>query len=185
MQESHAGSEVVVPLSGDSGRCCESPGSGARSQKAWCVLRASKGRGSSLPAGQQSGIRCPLQACVLQGRLGEYFKRLFLKKVFIYFLSVLCFVAEQAFSSCGEGAYSPVTVPGLLIVVASLVGTRTLDAQASVFAARKHSSCSSQTLERRLRGCGPQESTARGIFPGQGSTPCTLCWQADSYSLYH
>ena len=83
MQESHAGSEVVVPLSGDSGRCCESPGSGARSQKAWCVLRASKGRGSSLPAGQQSGIRCPLQACVLQGRLGEYFKRLFLKSFWI------------------------------------------------------------------------------------------------------
>ena len=30
---------------------------------------------------------------------------------------------------------------------------------------------------------GLSRSTARGIFPGQGSNPCPVHWQADSYPL--
>ena len=43
---------------------------------------------------------------------------------------------SRHFRAVVSGGCSPVTVPGLLIVVAPLVGTQTLDAQASVFAAR-------------------------------------------------
>ena len=32
---------------------------------------------------------------------------------------------------------------------------------------------------------GPSRSTARGIFPDQGSNPCPLHWQADSQPLSH
>ena len=32
---------------------------------------------------------------------------------------------------------------------------------------------------------GPSRSTARGIFPDQGSNPCPLHWQADSQPLRH
>ena len=32
---------------------------------------------------------------------------------------------------------------------------------------------------------GPSCSTARGIFPDQGSNPCPLHWQADSQPLHH
>ena len=32
---------------------------------------------------------------------------------------------------------------------------------------------------------GPSCSTARGIFPDQGSNPCPLHWQADSQPLRH
>ena len=32
---------------------------------------------------------------------------------------------------------------------------------------------------------GPSCSASRGIFPDQGSNPCTLHWQADSQPLRH
>ena len=32
---------------------------------------------------------------------------------------------------------------------------------------------------------GPSRSTARGIFPDQGTNPCPLHWQADSQPLHH
>ena len=32
---------------------------------------------------------------------------------------------------------------------------------------------------------GPSRSTARGIFPDQGSNPCPLHWQTDSQPLCH
>ena len=159
-------------MSCDSGRCFESPGSGARSQKGWCVLWASQGPGSPPPARQESRSSCPLQVC--RGQPDQFsraiwesiLKYFFLKSIYL-FVSVLGFVAEQTFSSCGEWGCSPVKVPGLLIVVASLAGTQTLDAQASVFAAR-----SIVVAARRLQSAGFM-AVAHGIrAPWQvGSSP--------------
>ena len=82
-------------------------------------------------------------------------------------LSLCC--CAQAFSSCSEW--------GLLFscgVQASHCGgfsccrAHALDTWASVVVAQALS-CSS----------------ACGIFPDQGSNPCPLHWQADSYPLYH
>ena len=47
---------------------------------------------------------------------------------------------------------------------------------------------SSWALECRLSSCGVYWlscSVARGIFSDQGSNPCPLHWQADSYPLSH
>ena len=45
------------------------------------------------------------------------------------------------------------------------------------------SSCGSRALERRLSSCGARLScfAACGIFLDQGSNPCPLHWQADSF----
>ena len=47
------------------------------------------------------------------------------------------------------------------------------------------SSCGPRALQHRLDSCGHRlrYSTARGIFPGQGSNPYLLYWQADSLPL--
>ena len=71
----------------------------------------------------------------------------------------------RAFSSCGEQGLLFVVVHRLLIVVASLVAEhRLLGTQASVVVVHGLS-CSEEC----------------GIFPDQGSNPCPLHWQADSF----
>ena len=91
----------------------------------------------------------------------------FFKCLFLAVLSLCC--CAQAFSGCSEW--------GLLFscgVQASHCGgfsccrAHALDTWASVVVAQALS-CSS----------------ACGIFPDQGSNPCPLHWQADSYPLYH
>ena len=74
-------------------------------------------------------------------------------------------------------------VLGLLIVVASLVAEQGLYAQrASVVVARGLSSCgfwaksAGSVVVAHALSC----SMACGIFPDQGSNPCSLHWQADS-----
>ena len=49
------------------------------------------------------------------------------------------------------------------------------------------SNCSSQALEHRLNSCGHglNCSSACGIFLAQGSNPCLLHWQVDSFPLTH
>ena len=69
----------------------------------------------------------------------------------------------RAFSSCGEQGPLFIAVHRPLTIAASLVAEHRL-----------------QT--RRLSSCGSRLScsVACGIFPDQGSNPCTLHWQADS-----
>ena len=48
------------------------------------------------------------------------------------------------------------------------------------------SSCGSRALERRLSSCGAglSCSVTCAIFPDQGSNPCPLHWQADSFFFF-
>ena len=81
-----------------------------------------------------------------------------------------------------------VIVCRLLIVVASLVVEHRLWARelqrlqraGSVVAALGLHSVGSVVVEHKL-SCSP----ACGIFPDQGSNPCLLHWQVDSYPLHH
>ena len=81
--------------------------------------------------------------------------------LFLAALGLCCYA--RAFSSCGERGLLFVAVRGLLIVVASLVAEHGLRSAGSVVVAH-----------------GLSCSAACGIFPGQGSNPCPLHWQADS-----
>ena len=100
-----------------------------------------------------------------------------------------------AFSSCSEQGLLVVVVCGLLIAVASHCRAWALGVRASVVAARGLRSCSTRALERTsFSSCGLWAlsagsvvvvcrlscSMAYGIFPGQGSNPCPLHWQAES-----
>ena len=73
-----------------------------------------------------------------------------------------------AFSSCSEQEMLFDAVLGLLIVGASLVVEHGLGKQATVVVAR-----------------GLSCPEACGIFPNQGSNPCPLHWQVDSYPPDH
>ena len=68
----------------------------------------------------------------------------------------------------------------------SFCGAQVLGTWASVVAAHVLSSCGF-LLEHRLSSCGSwlSCSAAYEIFPDQGSNPCPLNWQADSYPLSH
>ena len=93
----------------------------------------------------------------------ELLKKLINLFVYLFFAALgLCCYA-RAFSSCGERGLLFVAVRGLLIVVASLVAEHGLRSAGSVVVAH-----------------GLSCSAACGIFPGQGSNPCPLHWQADS-----
>ena len=65
---------------------------------------------------------------------------------------------------------------GFLIVVASLVAEQGL--QAHGFQWLPH-------LGSVVGAHGPSFFVACGIFPEQGSNPCPLHWQEDSYPLHH
>ena len=65
---------------------------------------------------------------------------------------------------------------GLLVAVASLVAERRLQA----LRLPPLQQASSVVLFHK-----PSCFEACGIFPGKGSNLCPLCWQADSYPLYH
>ena len=96
-----------------------------------------------------------------------------------YFWLHQFFVAVQAFSSCGEWGLLFVGVRGLLIAVASLFeGHRLQGAQASVFVSPRVWNTGSVVVVHRL-SC----SMVCGILLDQGSDPCLLHWQADSYPL--
>ena len=79
----------------------------------------------------------------------------------------LCFCAK-AFSSCGKQGPLFIVVRGPLTVADSLVGSTGSRCAGSVVVAH-----------------GPSCSAACGIFPDQGSNPCSLHWQADSQPLRH
>ena len=105
--------------------------------------------------------------------------------IFIYlFLAALGLrCCMRAFSSCSEQGLLFVVVHVLLIAVASLVVEHRLQAHglhqlwhvSSVVMAHELQSTGSVVVVHRL-SC----STACGIFPDQGSNPCSLRWQVDS-----
>ena len=109
------------------------------------------------------------------------FKKMLLIDLLI-FLSVLSlhrFV--RAFSSRSERGPPFIVVRRLRIVVASPVGrARPLRFSGSVAAAPRLSSTGSVAVAHGL-SC----PTGCGIFPDQGSNPCPLRWQVDSYPLHH
>ena len=84
--------------------------------------------------------------------------------LFYFWLRWVFVAVHGLFSSYGERGLLFVTVPGLLIVVVSLVAEHgALDTRPSVVVAH-----------------GLNCSVACGIFPDQGSNPCPLHWQTDS-----
>ena len=115
--------------------------------------------------------------------LGQWLKLLlsffFLINLFFIYLLLAALglrCCAQAFSSCGEQGLLLVAAHRLLIAVPSLVehGLQARRLQqlwcvGSVAVVAHGLSC----------------STACGIFPDQGSNPCPLHWQADSYPLCH
>ena len=110
-----------------------------------------------------------------------YFKNLFIY-LFIYLAALGLCCCAWAFSSCSEQGLLFVEVHGLVIVVASLVEEHGLQARGlqqlwltgSVVVAHELQSTGSVVVAHRL-SC----SAACGIFPGQGSNPCPLHWQAE------
>ena len=125
----------------------------------------------------------------------------FLKKnkfIYLYVFIFDCVGSSSlcaAFSSCGERGYSSLRCTGfslqwLLLLRSSgsqarglqqlwLAGSRAQPQQlwrtGSVVVA-----CRLQSAGSVVVAHGPSCSTACGIFPGQGSNPCPLHWQADS-----
>ena len=110
-------------------------------------------------------------------------KSSFLKKsLLIYFWLCWIFITAGLFSSCGK--------QGLLF------SCGTQDSHCSGFSCCRStgsrgnglSICSSQAVGRRGSVAVVHRlscSTACGIFPDQGSNPCFLNWQTDSYPLSH
>ena len=113
----------------------------------------------------------------LQSKLVKWFVCFFLMAA----LDLRC--CARAFSSCGERGLLFIAVRGPLIVVASLVAKHRLQAHGlqqlshtgSVVVARGLQSTGSAVVAHGL-SC----SVACGIFPDQGSNPCSLHWQAAS-----
>ena len=101
--------------------------------------------------------------------------------LFLAALGLRC--CTQAFSSCSERGQLFVAVCGLHIVVFSLVAEHGLQARGlqqlwltgSVVVA-----CGLQSTGSVVVAHGLSCSAACGIFPDQGSKPCSLQWQVDS-----
>ena len=87
----------------------------------------------------------------------------------------------QAFSSCGERGCSLVAVRASHRGGSSCCGAQALGSQASAVAAHWLWAMGASVAVAHGLSC----STARGIFLDQGSNPCPLHWQADSYPLRH
>ena len=107
--------------------------------------------------------------------------RLFSTNIFFFFnflfiIYLLCLLLAvlglrfcvRAFSSCGEWGHSSSRCAGLSLSRPLLLRSRGSRRSGSVVVAH-----------------GPSCSTARGIFPDQGSNSCPLHWQADSQPLRH
>ena len=92
----------------------------------------------------------------------------FLRFNFIYFCLRWVFVAVRGLSLVG-------TSRGF-----SCCGARALGMRAPVVVARGLQSTGSAVVVH-----GPSCSAACGLFPDQGSNPCPLNWQVDSYPLCH
>ena len=114
----------------------------------------------------------------------------FLKKnSFIFYLFIHSFIhllmvvlglrfCARAFSSCGKRGPLFIAVRGPLTIVASLVAEHRLQS-------RRRSSTGSSRAGAVAVAHGPSCSAACGLFPDQGSNPCSLNWQADSQPLRH
>ena len=82
----------------------------------------------------------------------------------MYFFGWVCVAVRRLSLVVANRGYSPVVGSGLLLTVPSLVAEHRL-------------------WVLRLPvvvACGFSCPMARGIFPDQGSNPCTLHWQVDS-----
>ena len=103
----------------------------------------------------------------------SFFKRILKNHCSYLFLAVLGLVAAWALSNCSKQA--------------SHCGGFSC-CRAWALERTSFRSCGSWVLEHRFNSRGPQELScpaARGIFPDQGSNPCLLHWQADSWPPSH
>ena len=106
------------------------------------------------------------------------FKKLY---IFIYgFSGSLLLCLDLSFLSCGEWGLLFVAVCGLLIAVASRCGAQALGTRTSVVV-----DCRLYSVGSVIVAHGHSCSTACGIFLYQGSKPCLMHWQEDSYQLHH
>ena len=112
------------------------------------------------------------QGLTVDGAQGFFFLCLFVCFLFIYlflFLAALGLHCRAlAFSSCGERGYSSLWCVGFSLWWLLLLWRMGSRVRASVVVAHRLS-------------C----PAACGIFPDQGSNPCPLHWQAESYPLSH
>ena len=95
---------------------------------------------------------------------------------YLFFLIIYLFMAvlglrfsARAFSSCGKRGPLFIAVRG----------------PPTIAAPPPLQSTGSRRAGSVVVAHGPSRSTARGIFPDQGSNPCPLHWQADSQPLRH
>ena len=124
----------------------------------------------------------------------DTFSEYYLKNFLFYlrnFLVALCLrgCLQVFFSSCGEQELlSSCSMWASHCGRFSCCRAWALGAQASVLAALGLRTCGLWTLELAGSVAGEHGlscSAARGIFLGQGSNPCPLYGQADSYPVYH
>ena len=106
--------------------------------------------------------------------------------LFFFFLIIYLFMAvlglrfcARAFCSCGKRGPLFIAVRGPLIIAASLVAEHRLQMR------RLLRSTGSRRAGSVIVAHGPSCSMACGIFPDQGSNPCSLHWQAVSQPLRH
>ena len=96
---------------------------------------------------------------------------LFFKIIYLFIYFWLCWVF--------------ISVRGLPLVVASGGHSSSRCAGLSLLGPLLLRSTSSRCTGSVAVAHGPSCSTACGIFPDQGSSPCPLHWQADSQPLHH
>ena len=123
-------------------------------------------------------------------QIGAFFSFFFLFiYLFIYFWLCWVFVAVSGlFLVAASGGYSSLWCTGFSLLWLLLL--QTMGSRCNVF-----SSCgtrASVAVARRLQRAGSVVvahglscSVACGIFPDQGSNPCSLHWQVDSQPLCH
>ena len=95
----------------------------------------------------------------------------FFKKNYLFLAALGLCCCVLAFSSCSKRGLLFIVVCGLLIAVASLVAEHGLQA---------HGLQQLWHAGSVVVAHGLSCSAACGVFPDQGSNPCSLHWQADS-----
>ena len=139
---------------------------------------------------KSSFVTLSSQSPTPQGQLLFFFLiYLFIYLLLLFFLAALgLHCCARGFSNCGERGLPFIAVCGLLIAVDSLAAEHGLQAhglqqlwhESSAVVARGLQSAGSIVVAHRLISC----SSACGIFPDEGSNPCPLHWQADSFFFF-
>ena len=122
------------------------------------------------------------------GRQVNFFFLILILFIYLFLAALGLRCCARAFSSCSEWELLFLAVCELLNVVASPVAEHGLQAHGLQQLQHPGSiveACGLQSAGSVVVAHGLSCSTARGIFPDQGSNPRPLHWQADSQPLRH